>query len=125
MSVEIFALFHLGTSRAFSAIQRHRFVHGHVHILIPMAWEDPFSLIFAFSTWGLLVPSAQFSAISLSMGNLIFFCSLGYFGDDFGVIFGPSWCKNRCGGVMEALLSSKFDFLFKTLAILEAFGDHL
>ena len=68
----IFKFFHLGTSRAFSAIQRYRFVHGHVHILIPMPWGHRFSLIFAFSTWGPLVPSARFSAISLSMDMFIF-----------------------------------------------------
>ena len=38
----IFGFFHLGTSRAFSAIQRYRFVHGHVHILIPMPWGHLF-----------------------------------------------------------------------------------
>ena len=37
----IFAFFHC----AFSAIQRHRFVHGHVHIPIPMPWGHRFSLI--------------------------------------------------------------------------------
>ena len=38
----IFGFFHLGTSRAFSAIQRYRFVHGHVHIFIPMPWGHLF-----------------------------------------------------------------------------------
>ena len=37
-----------------------------------MAWEHPFSLIFAFSIWGLPVPSARFSAISFSMDMLTF-----------------------------------------------------
>ena len=40
-----FCVFNLGTSSAFSAIQRHRFVHGHVHIPIPMPWGHRFSLI--------------------------------------------------------------------------------
>ena len=38
----IFGFYHLGASRAFSAIQRHRFVHGHVHIFIPMPWGPLF-----------------------------------------------------------------------------------
>ena len=67
-----FWLFNLGTSGAFSAIQRNRFVHGHVHILTPMPWEHYLHLIFAFSTWGPLVPSARFSAIGLSMDMFIF-----------------------------------------------------
>ena len=67
-----FCVFNLGTSSAFSAIERHRFVHAHFHILISMAWEHPFSLTFAFSIWALLVPSARFTAISFSMDMLTF-----------------------------------------------------
>ena len=37
-----FCIFHSGTSRAFSATQRYRFVHGHVYILIPKAWAPQF-----------------------------------------------------------------------------------
>ena len=37
-----FCVFHLGTSSAYSATQRYRFVHGHVHILTPKAWEPQF-----------------------------------------------------------------------------------
>ena len=44
----IFAILDLGTSSASSAIQRYRFVHGHVHILSPMPWGLVFELIFAF-----------------------------------------------------------------------------
>ena len=68
----IFGFFHLGTSRAFSAIQRYRFVHGHVHIFIPMPWGLFFDPIFAFFIRGPLVPSARFSAIGLSMDMFIF-----------------------------------------------------
>ena len=71
-----FCVFNLGTYGAFSAIQRHRFVHGHVHILIPMAWEHRFLQIFAFPTWRPLVPSARFSAIGLPMDMFIFFWQL-------------------------------------------------
>ena len=38
----IFCIFHLGTSSAFSATQRYRFVHGHVHILLPRPWGPLF-----------------------------------------------------------------------------------
>ena len=40
-----FHFFNLGTSSAFRAIQRHRFVHGHVHIPVPVPWGHRFSLI--------------------------------------------------------------------------------
>ena len=54
-------LFHLGTSSDFSAIQRYRFVHGHVHILIPKLW-GPFFGGFIFCIFHLGTSSA-FSAI--------------------------------------------------------------
>ena len=87
----------------FSAIQRYRFVHGHVHILIPMPWKHRFSLIFAFSSWGPLVPSARFSAIGLSMDMFIFsFSCLGDILFDFilaffrlGELNPPSFWGNR------------------------------
>ena len=53
-------LFHLGTSSDFSAIQRYRFVHGHVHILIPKLW-GPFLGGFIFCIFHLGTSSA-FSA---------------------------------------------------------------
>ena len=37
-----FCIFHLGTSSAYSATQRYRFVHGHVHILTLKAWGPQF-----------------------------------------------------------------------------------
>ena len=39
-----FCIFHSGTSSACSAIQRYRFVHGHVHILIPKLWGSHFCI---------------------------------------------------------------------------------
>ena len=51
-----FCISHLGTSSAYSATQRHRFVHGHVHILTPKPW-GPHFCIFHLAT------SCAFSAI--------------------------------------------------------------
>ena len=36
----------MGTSGACSATQRYRFVHGHVHILIPKPWGPRFCILY-------------------------------------------------------------------------------
>ena len=142
-----FWVFNLGTCSAFSATQHQRFVHGHVHILIPMPWEHRLSLIFEFvrqiSKRNQLVTcvikigeergrkSALARALRTDKNRYIeasrvfsyrFFSVERLLGATLEALWDHFELKNRLGGSIRSMFWSDVDFLGSWQINLEDFG---
>ena len=108
-----FCVFNLGSSSAFSAIQRYQFFHGHAHIF-SLSWLHH-NVTIAISWWSHL--EDRFDVILNGFWKPC--------GRIFGLFWGHAQLKSLLGSSRRAFLRLQVDLPTSTPTILEGFGEVL